>query len=123
MHISCMYLRPYQKLVVWKEAHQLCLMTYATTKLFPSDERFGLVSQMRRSSSSVPTNIAEGNAKKSNKEKEHFFEISKGSLEELHYQCLLSLELHYISKQIFEDIDKQINKVSYLLSKIRSSLR
>lgn len=60
-----MHIRPYQKLVTWQEAHKLCVAIYSQTKQYPEDERFGLISQMRRSASSVPTNIAEGNAKKS----------------------------------------------------------
>lgn len=114
--------RPYEKLVAWKEAHELCLMIYALTKLLPVDERFRLVSQMCKSAYSVPMNIAEGNVKRSNKDKAHFFEIAIGSLEELHYQCKLSKDLMYISKEQFETTEKQIHKTSYLLTKLHSSI-
>ena len=89
--------RPYEKMVVWREAHVLCLRVYELTKKFPPEERFRLVNQMCKSASSVPTNITEGNAKRSTKEKLHFFEIAEASLEELHYQCRLSLDLNYIN--------------------------
>lgn len=118
-----MHIRPYQKLIVWQEAHKLCVTVYTQTRRYPDEERFGLVSQMRRSSSSVPTNIAEGNAKKSSRDKCRFFEISKASLEELYYQCLLSKELQYINEQSYVVLDDHIQRVSYLLVKLRSSLQ
>jgi four helix bundle protein len=114
--------RPYQKLIVWKEAHMLCVWIYRITKDFPSDERFGLISQMRRSSSSIPTNIAEGNAKRSFKDKRRFFEISTASLEEIHYQCILALDLGFIPKETFEKADDHIQRIGYLIEKLRSSL-
>lgn len=118
-----MHIRPYQKLIVWQEAHKLCLCIYRLTINYPADERFGLTSQMRRSSSSVPTNIAEGNVKKSLKERGHFFEISKASLEELHYQCLLSRDLKYVSQKNFEELDDHVQRVSYILGKLRNSIK
>ena len=118
-----MHIRPYQKLIVWQEAHKLCMCIYAITREYPKDERFGLVSQMRRSSSSIPTNIAEGNAKKSTKERSHFFEISKASLEELHYQCFLSKDLQYISERRYEELDDHIQRVRFILEKLRKSLK
>lgn len=114
--------RPYQKLIVWQEAHSLCLYIYSITKKYPADERFGLISQMRRSAASIPTNIAEGNAKKSKKDRSRFWEISLGSLEELHYQCVLSKDLSYIQQKELTDIADKIQRVGYLIHKIRSSL-
>ncbi len=65
-------------------------------------------------------NVAEGNSKRSRKDKAHFYETALGSLEELHYQCLLSKDLGYISMQDFSNIDDHIQRVSYLLTKLRS---
>lgn len=113
--------RPYEKLIAWKEAHTLCLLIYKIAKEFPSEERFGLTSQMRRSSSSVPTNIAEGNTKRSAKEKIKFFLIALGSLEELHYQCRLSKDLGYLAEDVYNTIDQQIHRTSFLLTKLRSA--
>lgn len=93
-----MAFRPYQKLIAWQEAHKLCVSIYALTTRYPLHERYGLISQMRRSSASIPTNIAEGNGKHSAKEHAHFLEISLTSLDELHYQCFLSKGLQYISE-------------------------
>jgi four helix bundle protein len=114
-----MVLRPYEQLIVWQKSHKLCLRIYDLTKKFPKEEQYGLVSQMRRSSYSVPTNIAEGNARRFTKDKARFFEIGLASLEELHYQCRLSLDLHYITQSEFEEVVEMIRSVSYLLTKLR----
>lgn len=68
--------RPYQKLTVWKEAHQLCKLVYDCTRLFPPEEKFGLVSQMRRAAYGIPMNITEGNGRRSRKEKVRFIDIA-----------------------------------------------
>ncbi|MBP9773282.1 MAG: four helix bundle protein [Candidatus Peribacteraceae bacterium] len=114
--------RPYEKLIAWQEAYQLCLLVYTLTKKFPSDEKFGLISQMRRSSSSAPFNIAEGNRKKSTKEKAHFLEIALCTLEELHCESKLSLDLGYIDQTNFENLDDRISRTSYLIYKLQASL-
>ena len=115
--------RPYQRLIVWKEAHALCLRTYRVTKEFPPEERYGLKSQMRSSSSSVPTNIAEGSRKSHPKERGQFYERAHCSLEELHYQYLLSCELGYIAQEEFKEVDGHIQRVSYLLMKLRNAIK
>lgn len=115
--------RPYEKLIVWQEAYKLCLVIYKLTAGFPSHERFGLVSQMRRSAYSVPINIAEGNARRSAKEKARFFEIAHASLEELHCEFRLSLDLDYLTKADFLELDDRIQRVSYLLIKLIAAFR
>ena len=112
--------RPYEKLVAWQEAHSLCVWTYEVTKSFPADERFAHIDQMRRSSSSVPTNIAEGNVRRTHKDKAKFFLISLSSLEELHYQFRLAYDLGYITEILFDEADSRINRTSYLLTKLRN---
>jgi len=77
---------------------------------------------MRRSASSVPTNIAEGNERRSPKDKAHFLTIAKASLEELHYQCFLSRDLNIISDEYFKEVNGHIQRISYLISKQRESL-
>lgn len=117
------HIRPHEHLIAWKESHRLCLRIYPMTSSFPPEERFGLTSQMRRSSYSVPMNIAEGNMKKSVKEKGHFFEIASASLEELHYQCVLARDLKYISLGLFIELDDHIQRTSYLIMKLRGSIK
>lgn len=90
------------------------------TKRFPSEEKFGLVSQIRRAAYSIPMNIAEGNARRTAKEKSRFFEIALASLEELHYQCILSRDLNYANDIDLKEIDGLIEEVSIFLSKLRS---
>ncbi len=121
-YAALMHIRPHEKLVVWQRSYELCLHIYALTVLFPKYEVFALSNQMRRSSYSVPMNIAEGNAKRSQKEKLRYFETAQASLEELHVQLRLSFDLHYVERKIFEDTDGMINRVSFLLMKLRKSL-
>lgn len=117
-----MHYRPYEKLIVWQEAHSLCLWIYGTTSCFPTSERFRLIDQMCRSSSSVPTNIAEGSGKSSVRERLRFYEISACSLEELHYQCVLSRDLQYMNAVLFKEADDRIQRLSYLLVRLRHAL-
>ena len=112
----------HEKLVVWMEAYALCKQMYEITACFPSHERFGLISQMRRSSFSVPANIAEGNVKQSHRDKKHFLEIASASLEELHMSTLLARDLTYITDEVFDQMDDRINRISYLLMKFSRSL-
>ena len=123
MTVNPIHHRPYQKLIVWNEAHVLCKFIYNLTIRFPDYEKFALANQMRKSSYSVPTNIAEGTGKKSLKERDHFFAYSSCSLEELHYQCLLARDLGYITQAEFDEADEKIRKVSYLLMRLRNTLK
>ena len=85
----------FEQLEVWQEAHKLVLMVYRVTKKFPSDERFGLVSQMRRAAVSIPANIAEGFKRRGIQDKIRFYNTSEGSLEELKYYFILSKDLDH----------------------------
>ena len=118
----CMTLRPYQKLIVWKEADDLCAFTYEVTKHFPEEEKYGLIKQMRRSSASIPTNIVEGNSKRTVKDKKNFMTTALASLDELHYQYHLSLRLKYIDQCTFDQANDRIQRVGYLLAKLRNAV-
>ena len=109
-------MRDFQELSIWQRSHLLTLKMYSITKDFPKDQMFGLTSQMRRSSSSIPTNIAEGCGRNSNPELNRFLIIAAGSLSELQYQLILSKDLGYIIESIFkEHYDEiiQIRKMIY----------
>jgi four helix bundle protein len=90
-------LERFEDLAVWRRAHELTLEVYRLTSGFPSDERFGLVSQMRRAAVSVPANIAEGFKKRGSKDKANFYNIAQGSLEELRYYFILARDLGYLT--------------------------
>lgn len=87
--------RSFQDLIVWQKAHQWVLNIYQFTRSFPSEEKFGLTSQLRRAAVSVPANIAEGFAKFGLADKRRFMNISQGSLEECRYYLVLANDLNY----------------------------
>ena len=86
-------------LKVWQRSHALALEVYRLTSSFPSEERFGLTSQMRRASVSIPTNIAEGSRRRSRKDYAHFLNMAEGSLAELEYLFMLSRDLGYLDAE------------------------
>lgn len=114
--------RPYQRLIVWKEADSLCLFTYDTTKAFPHEEKFALVQQMRRASYGIPMCIVEGSARKTAKEQRHFYRMALATLEELHYQYSLARRLQYISQPLLEKANDLVKRVSYLLRRLHNAV-
>lgn len=96
---------------------------YKITQRFPESERFGLISQVRRSASSVPTNIVEGQARQYKKEFIQFLYISKGSLEETNYHLFLSKELGYITNDDYLKLLELCNRVKMMLYKLIKSLQ
>jgi four helix bundle protein len=110
----------FEDLVVWNKAHQLALEIYKVTKTFPKEEKFGLVSQMRRTAVSIPANIAEGFKRKGLKDKINFYNISQSSLSELRYYIILAKDLNYVN--ITENIDFSMEEVGKLLNGIISSI-
>lgn len=89
----------YKDLVVWQKAIQLVTDIYKLTKIFPKEEAYGLVSQMHRSAISIPSNIAEGHDRNSDKEFSNFLCIARGSLAELETQIIISENLEYINQE------------------------
>jgi len=111
------------KLEVWKLAHQLTLEVYRISKNFPSSEMYGLTSQIRRSSSSVPTNIIEGQGRQYQKEFIQFLYIAKGSLEETNYQLFLAKDLKYISDEEYNKLFEICKRIKMMLYKLIKSLK
>jgi four helix bundle protein len=112
----------FQDLKVWQKMHRLTLDIYGVTRNYPPDERFGLVSQLRRSSASVATNIVEGFKRGSKKDKAHFFNMAEGSLEETKYHLILSKDLNYLSLIDYQNLYKQSEEVGRMLNAYRQSL-
>ncbi len=108
-------LRPHKSLLVWQEAIQLVIKVYEVADKLPSEEKFGLISQMKRASVSIPANISEGAARKSNKEFIQFLYIASGSLSELDTLKEIIYQLKYIDEQTNTDLEGRIDKVSALL--------
>jgi four helix bundle protein len=113
--------RCFQDLEVWQKAHELVLDVYRVTKGFPSDERYGLVSQMRRAAVSVPANIAEGFKRRGQREKIRFYNIGESSLEEVKYYFILSRDLGYVGG--IEERMAAAETVSRMLYRLIESVR
>ena len=109
-------IKHFTDLDTWKMAHRVVLNTYKITKGFPEEEKFCLVSQMRRAAISVTSNIAEGFGRSSSKEKRHFYSISKGSLMELESQLFVAQDLGYVKNEYVDDVKDEIVQTAKLLS-------
>ena len=116
-------LKNYKELKVWQKSYQLCLVIYKAMKTFPKNEGFGLTSQMRRSSASVPTNLMEGGHRFSKNEYKHFVSISRGSAGEMKYHLLLSKDLGYIREDIYTEMREGYDRISMMLTKLHGSLK
>lgn len=119
-------MKPHTNLIAWKLSMKFAAKLYQLTSLFPTTEKFGIVSQIRRASVSVPTNIAEGTARKGNKETIQFLYISIGSLSELETLLILSNSLNYIDDKtlitVLEELE-EISKCTFgLIKKLNNSL-
>ena len=111
----------HKDLIVWKKSMNLVVLTYKFTGSFPKEELFGLSSQMRRASVSIPSNIAEGHGRSSNKELIRFLYISLGSASELETQIILSNKLGFLNEESFDKLNDLNNEViKMLVSLIRS---
>ena len=116
-----MAIERFEQLEVWQEAHRMVLDVYRTSKGFPAEEKFGLVSQMRRAAVSVPANIAEGFKRRGLKDKAHFYNIAQGSLEEVRYYFILCRDLSYAVP--FEVLVDRADRVGRMLTGLINSLR
>lgn len=116
-------LRPHFKLAVWKNAITLIKQTYFSTSKFPSDERFGLTSQIRRAAVSVALNIAEGSGRRTPKDRLRFMNISDASLSEVETCSIIALELNYFSQKQFLEMLAPMNAVSAPLHGLMRSLK
>jgi four helix bundle protein len=118
-----MKVKSFEDLTVWQEAHKLALEVYKATAKFPAAEKYGIVSQLRRSSSSVPANIAEGFGRATTRELLRCLQIARGELEETRYFFLLSRDLEYVTPRDCESMSEQCNSVGRLINALGSSLK
>ncbi|MBC7871080.1 MAG: four helix bundle protein [Chitinophagaceae bacterium] len=113
----------FKSLQVWEKSHKLTLSIYQATATFRKEELCGLVSQMRRSSASIPTNIAEGCGRAGNAELAHFCQIAMGSASELEYQILLAHDLSFLSDLSYQQLDTHLTEVKRMLNSFIQRLR
>jgi four helix bundle protein len=113
----------YRSLHVWKMAHELTLGVYRVTSSFPASERFGLVDQMRRAASSVPTNLAEGCGRNTDAELARFCRIALGSANELEYQLLLARDLQFLAEKEHDRLAERVREVRRMLAVLIARLR
>ncbi|MCG2686413.1 four helix bundle protein [Candidatus Parcubacteria bacterium] len=113
----------YHRLLVWQRARELVSLIYKVTIGFPREELFGLTSQLRRAVVSVLLNIVEGHNRESTVEVLRFFEIARGSLAEVEACLEISLDLGYLDKKTYDEVEKKRAEVAFLIFKYRGSLR
>lgn len=111
----------FEKLQVWQKARNVSVLTYKYTKDFPADEKFGLISQMRRASVSISSNIAEGTGRHSYKDKARFTEIAYGSALELLNQAILCNDLDFLSKLHYLELRQSISEITLMLDGLYKS--
>jgi four helix bundle protein len=120
-------MRDFRKYDVWKIAHELVLEVYTISKKFPNTEVYGITSQLRRSSVSVPTNISEGCGRSTDKEFARFLHIALGSAHEVEYLLQLSHDLSFISEIEYQDLNEKVNlvkrKLFHLETKVSGSVK
>ena len=116
-------MRNYEDLHVWQKAHVLTLAIYKATQCFPKEERFGLTSQIRRSSASIGANLAEGCGRRSDGEMARFVHIAMGSGAELSYHLRLARDLDFLSNALSEQLRSDLNGVMRMLSSLSQKLK
>lgn len=113
----------YKDLKFWQLSRIFCKNIYQITNSFPESKKFGLVSQLRRANVSIPSNIAEGASRKSNKDFSRFLTIALGSCYEIETQLLLSFDLKFINKIELEDLNSTLCQIIKMMSKFASTLK
>jgi four helix bundle protein len=116
-----MYTYSFEKLEVWQLAKKLVVEIYKITSRFPAEERFGLVSQLRRAAVSICSNIAEGCGRSTPKDQANFYNKAYSSLMEVLNQLLISQDLNWISQQEIDEVRTQVEMISSKINSLRKS--
>jgi four helix bundle protein len=117
------FMRDFRKLKVWEKAHRLTLEVYKATVGFPKEEMYGLTSQIRRSSTSIPANIAEGCGRDGRAEFSRFLNIAMGSASELEYHLLLANDLNILGEQAYLPLEREVIEVKCMLTGLIQKLK
>jgi four helix bundle protein len=112
----------FKELEIWKRSRLFCSQIYTITSKFPNDEKFGLTNQLRRAAISIPSNIAEGSSRNSNKDFARFLEIAIGSAYEIETQLLIAFDLDFIKSYELEKSVVELNEIIKMISRFRSNL-
>ncbi|TDQ17068.1 four helix bundle protein [Algoriphagus boseongensis] len=112
----------FKELKVWQKSVDLAVKIYTSTKSFPSEEKFGLISQMRRAAVSIPSNIAEGCAKTSSKSFSNSLEVSLGESFELETQMIISEKVGILNSENAKDLESDLSEVQRMIMGLKSSL-
>ncbi len=115
--------RDFRSIKAWQRAHALTLQIYRATLGFPNDERFALVSQMRRACASIPTNVAEGCGRDTKRELARFIDIASGSASEVEYQLLLAKDLGYLPEDQHSALSTEVVEIRRMLLAFNQNLR
>ncbi len=113
----------FKNLKVWVKAHELTVHIYERTRLFPKEEVYGLISQMRRAAGSIGANIAEGCGRRSDPEMKRFVQIARGSASELEQHLLLAKDLKFLNEAEFIEFEKKTHEVQRMLAALAQSLQ
>jgi four helix bundle protein len=113
----------YKELEIWKKSRLFCSQIYIITSKFPGDEKYGLTNQLRRASVSIPSNIAEGSSRSSNKDFSRFLEIAIGSAYEVETQLLIAYDLGFVNATELETKASELNEIIKMISRFRTTLK
>lgn len=113
----------FTRLKVWDKSHKLTVELYRVTMLFPREELYGLTSQIRRASSSIPANIAEGCGRQGNAELSRFLYIAMGSASELQYHLLLAKDLNFLADNDYQTLSNDVEDVKRMLTSLIGKLK
>ena len=116
-------MRDFRELKVWEKSHRLVLAVYRATATFPRTEQFGLMSQIRRASASIPANIAEGCGRRGEAEFARFLQIAMGSASELEYHLLLARDLGFLKLPIYEQLTGEVVEIKRMLTSFIATLK
>jgi four helix bundle protein len=108
--------KPHAKLRLWQKSVDLVTELYKVTRSFPADEKFGMTAQMRRAAVSIPSNIAEGAARRSHREYQQFLFVARGSLSELDTQLVIAARLGYVKSETAKELRERLDELSMMLN-------
>ena len=111
----------FEKLECWQQARQLAVWTYGITQKFPAEEKFGMVSQMRRAAISIASNLAEGSSRKTAKDKNHFSTIAYSSTVELLNDIIIANDLNFLTETLYKEGREKIEYQTFLIAKLRAT--